>query len=210
MSATRDAAISRKGNVGNEHAPASSPAVAHRRAKRIEWRMRGIEPYNKIIVVFPSSVLPSRRFGNPPSPEGEGLIACVHDVISSVVEKSPAAETARCIYAPAYLPTVAHRREIPYSRNDDTRTRITDQANTLNATVIARSAATWQSPGREDLLAYTDKILARTGSVPRQPNARTGSVPAPAHLPAAACVARPLISRYATTSPKVKPKKGRR
>ena len=60
-------------------------------------------------------------------------------------------------------------REIPYSRNDDTRTRITDQANTLNATVIARSAATWQSPGREDLLAYTDKILARTGSVPRRP-----------------------------------------
>ena len=70
-------AISRKGNVGNEHAPASSPAVAHRRAKRTEWRMRGIEPYNKIIVVFPSSVLPSRRFGNPPFPEGEGLIGCV-------------------------------------------------------------------------------------------------------------------------------------
>ena len=70
-------AISRKGNVGNEHAPASSPAVAHRRAKRTEWRMRGIEPNNKIIVVFPSSVLPSLRFGNPPSPEGEGLIGYV-------------------------------------------------------------------------------------------------------------------------------------
>ena len=51
-----------------------SPAVAHRRAKRTEWRMRGIKPNNKIIVVFPSSVLPSLRFGNPPSPEGEGLI----------------------------------------------------------------------------------------------------------------------------------------
>ena len=58
--------------------------------------------------------------------------------------------------APAHSPAVAHRREIPYSRNDDTRTRITDQANTLNATVIARSAATWQSPGREDILAYTN------------------------------------------------------
>ena len=45
--------------------------------KRTEWRMRGIEPNNKRNVVFPSSVLPSRRFGNPPSPEGEGLIGCV-------------------------------------------------------------------------------------------------------------------------------------
>ena len=44
-------AISRKGNVGNEHAPASSPAVAHRRAKRTEWRMRGIRP-NKNITSF--------------------------------------------------------------------------------------------------------------------------------------------------------------
>ena len=40
--------------------------------------MRRIEPYNKIIVVFPSSVLPSRCYGNPPSPEGEGLIGCAH------------------------------------------------------------------------------------------------------------------------------------
>ena len=148
--------------------------------------MRGIEPYNKIIVVFPSSVLPSLRFGNPPSPEGEGLIGCVPPMsFRALAEKSPAAETARYVpapakcpqglpaapakcpqglpAAPAHLPAEAHRREIPYSRNDDTRTRITDQANTLNATVIARSAATWQSPGREDLLAYTDKILAGGG-----------------------------------------------
>ena len=116
-------------------------------------------------------------------------------VISSVVEKSPAVETARYAPAPAHLPAGvpcrtrlpqntcpwrlatlpvhAHRREIPHGRNDDTRTQITDQANTLNATVIARSAATWQSPGREDLLAYTDKILAgplaRGGSLPRNP-----------------------------------------
>ena len=92
-------AISRKGNVGNEHAPASSPAVAHRRAKRTEWRMRGIEPYNKIIVVFPSSVLPSRCYGNPPSPEGEGLIGCVH----------------RCHFE--------RSREIPYNRNENKRIR---------------------------------------------------------------------------------------
>ena len=143
-------AISRKGNVGNEHAPASSPAVAHRRAKRTEWRMRGIEPNNKCNVVFPSSVLPSRCYGNPPSPEGEGLIGCVHDChLVALVEKSPAAETERYVPAPAHLPAVARRREIPYKRNDDTRTRITDQANTLNAAVIARSVATWQSPGRE-------------------------------------------------------------
>ena len=127
-------------------------------------RMRGIEPNNKRNVVFPSSVLPSRRFGNPPFPEGEGLIGCVHDChLVALVEKSPATETARYIYAPAHLPAAAHRREIPRNRNDDTRTRITDQANTLNTTVIARSAATWQSPGREDLLANTDKNFSRGG-----------------------------------------------
>ena len=82
-------AISRKGNVGNEHAPASSPAVAHRRAKRTEWRMRGIEPNNKRNVVFPSSVLPSQCFGNPPSPEGEGLIGCVHVVIQGRQSRNP-------------------------------------------------------------------------------------------------------------------------
>ncbi len=138
--------------------------------------MRGIEPNNKRNVVFPSSVLPSRRFGNPPSPEGEGLIGCVHSCHSgALVEKSPATGTAQNVHALAKCPhghraspAAAHRREIPYSRNDDTRTRITDQANTLNATVIARSAATWQSPGREDLLAYTDKILACTVTVPRR------------------------------------------
>ena len=123
-SATRDVAISRKGNVGNEHAPASSPAVAHRRAKRTGWRMRGIEPYNKIIVVFPSSVLPSLRFGNPPFPEGEGLIGCVHSChFGALVEKSPATGTAQYVPAPAHLPAVAHRREIPRNRNEDDRTR---------------------------------------------------------------------------------------
>ena len=53
-------------------------------------RMRGIKPNNKIIVVFPSSVLPSRCFGNPPSPEGEGLTGCGHN-------------------CPKHLPAVAHR-----------------------------------------------------------------------------------------------------
>ena len=107
-------AISQKGNVGNEHAPASSPAVAHRRAKRTEWRMRGIEPYNKIIVVFPSSVLPSRRFDNPPSPEGEGLTGCLHSCHSgALVEKSHTIETARCIYAPAYPPAAKVPRRKP-------------------------------------------------------------------------------------------------
>ena len=112
-------AISRKGNVGNEHAPASSPAVAHRRAKRTEWRMRGIEPYNKIIVVFPSSVLPSQCFGNPPSPEGEGLIGCVHDChLGVLVEKSPAVETKPNIHdyfkiLASAIPTVT-----PFPRNN--------------------------------------------------------------------------------------------
>ena len=104
------------------------------RAKRTEWRMRGIEPYNKIIVVFPSSVLPSRRFVNSPSPEGEGLIVCVHSChLGALVEKSHTIDTARFVHAPASSPAVAHRREITRDRNEDERTRITDQANTLNA-----------------------------------------------------------------------------
>ena len=116
-------AISRKGNVGNEHAPASSPAVAHRRAKRTEWRMRGIEPNNKRNVVFPSSVLPSRRFGNPPSPEGEGLTGHRHVVISSVSREIPRVRNVARAPAPARLPAVALRREIPCKRNENNRTQ---------------------------------------------------------------------------------------
>ena len=41
----------------------------------------------------------------------------------ALVEKSPAVETARNIYAPAYPPAVAHRREIPHNRNENNRTR---------------------------------------------------------------------------------------
>ena len=127
-------AISRKGNVGNEHAPASSPAVAHRRAKRTEWRMRGREP-NKNVTSFsphPSCLrdasaihLPARsiaasplwlktvtcglflRCFTPPrrAPSGEGLTGCLHSCHSgALVEKSHTIETARCIYALAHLP----------------------------------------------------------------------------------------------------------
>ena len=46
--------------------------------KDISDRLKEVE------VVFPSSVLPSRCYGNPPSPEGEGLTGHGHDVISSV------------------------------------------------------------------------------------------------------------------------------
>ena len=160
--------------------------------------MRGIEPNNKHNVVFPSSVLPSRRFGNPPFPEGEGLIGCVHDChLRALVEKSAAIETRTSAHDPQKdSPAVARRREIPCGKNDDTRTRITDQANTLNAlslwarrggtkcrknspqvTVFSQSGevamlragqalATWQSPGRENLLAYTDKTLLPWGISP--------------------------------------------
>ena len=90
----------------------------------------------------PSSVAPRR------APEGEGLIGCVvilsvsnavvaiTRIISNVhschsgasVEKSQPIETARCIYAPAYPPAVAHRREIPCNRNENKRTRIPPNA----------------------------------------------------------------------------------
>ncbi len=142
------------------------------RAKRTEWRMRGIEP-NKNVTSFsphPSCLhdasaihLPARSIATSPlwlkavtcglflrcftpprrAPRGEGLIGCV--VILSVsnavvaisridqtntlsfrasVEKSHTIETARCIYAPAYPPAVAHRREIPYNRDGNNRTRV--------------------------------------------------------------------------------------
>ena len=51
----------------------------------------------------------------------------------ALVEKSPTVETARNIYAPAYPPAAAHRREIPRNRNEDERARIINQANDLNA-----------------------------------------------------------------------------
>ena len=100
-----DVAISRKGNVGNEHAPASSPAVAHRRAKRTEWRMRGIEP-NKNVTSFsphPSCLRNASAIHLPP--RGEGLIGCVHSChLGALVEKSPATGTAQYVHAPAKCP----------------------------------------------------------------------------------------------------------
>ena len=151
------------------------PAVAHRRAKRTEWRMRGIEPNNKIIVVFPSSVLPSRRFGNPPFPEGEGLIGCVHDChLGALVEKSPATGTAQYVHAPAHLPAQAPRLTAetetivlvmrrnegvpPYRRIRPQTKRPHLTKKTLFNQACPRTAlslrgaqrATRQSPGRED------------------------------------------------------------
>ena len=49
--------------------------------------MREIKPNNKNIVVFPSSVLPLQRFGNPPSPEGEGLMGYVYPYPPIVTRK---------------------------------------------------------------------------------------------------------------------------
>ena len=63
--------------------------------------MKGIEPNNKCNVVFPSSVLPSRCYGNPPSPEGEGLTGHVHRCHSGAsVEKSPAEKTKSLLLDP--------------------------------------------------------------------------------------------------------------
>ena len=124
--------------------------------------MRGIEPYNKCNVVFPSSVLPSRCYGNPPSPEGEGLIGCVPPCHSgALVENSPAAETARCIYAPAYPPTVAHRREIPCNRNGTLHIR---------ASLPAGGGSPPRNPPRQKCCPRTRaSLLARGGSPPRNP-----------------------------------------
>ena len=51
--------------------------------KDISDRLKEVE------VVFPSSVLPSRCYSNPPSPEGEGLTGHGHVVISSVSREIP-------------------------------------------------------------------------------------------------------------------------
>ncbi len=67
-------------------------------------RMRGIEPNNKCNVVFPSSVLPSRCFGNPPPPEGEGLTGHVHDVISGRQSRNPLRKKRNLSYStPTHL-----------------------------------------------------------------------------------------------------------
>ena len=132
------------------------------------------------------------------------------------------------------LPFRGISREIPCERNDDTRTRITDQANDLNAlslwarrggtkcrknspqvTVFSQSGevamlragqalATWQSPGRENLLAYTDKILARGGfpskhlpAVALHPKALARGGSPPKDLPAAA----PYPKTYPAAAP---------
>ena len=137
------------------------------RAKRTEWRMRGIEPYNKIIVVFPSSVLPSRCYGNPPSPEGKGLIGCVHSChLGALVEKSPAIGTARYIHAPAHLPARVPRREIPRGRNGTLHTR---------ASPLAGAGSAPKNPPRQK----------RNRTYTNNPNTCPQGLPAaPAHLPA--------------------------
>ena len=129
--------------------------MARVREKRTEWRMRGIEPNNKRNVVFPSSILPSRCYGNPPSPEGEGLIGCAHSCYSvALVKKSHTIETARCIYAPAYPPAVAHRREIPCKRN------------------VARAPAHPRQPARPRWLTAEKSSARETGTTEheRPPN----------------------------------------
>ena len=50
--------------------------------------------------------------------------------LGALIEKSHTIETARCIYAPAHLPAVAHRREIPRGKNENKRTRIPPNACT--------------------------------------------------------------------------------
>ena len=86
--------------------------------KDISDRLKEVE------VVFPSSVLPSRCYGNPPSPEGEGLTGHGHVVISSVSREIPRVRNVARAPAPAYLPSVAHRREIPRVRNVNNRTHL--------------------------------------------------------------------------------------
>ena len=93
---------------------ATSREVARVRAKRTEWRMRGIEPNNKRNVVFPSSVLPSRCYGNPPSPEGEGLIGCVH---SCHFECARRFIRSNIIKPNRHVVISSVSREIPYNRN---------------------------------------------------------------------------------------------
>ena len=107
-------------------------------------------PQTKRTLLTPLSLRGAQRRGN--LPEGKTYLRTRIKYSPTVArrpntrrrwltaEKSHTIETARCIYAPAYPPAVAHRREIPCNRNENKQTRITDQANDLNATVIARSA----------------------------------------------------------------------
>ena len=158
-----------------------------------------------------------------PSPEGEGLIRLTllnqayTLVISSVSREIPRNrnENNRTqaggrwdpplqIKIDAYttctqhLPAVAHRREGPYNRNDDSRTRITDQANTFNATVVARSAERDAAISRKGKLTcvhgqntcprwFTAEKTSATETerrVPAPAKCQHGLRAAPAHSPA--------------------------
>ena len=115
--------------------------------KRTEWRMRGINLI-KMQRRFPLIRLAFATFRQSTFPRG-GRLNRLRTPMSfrALVEKSPAAETARYVPAPAHLPAVAHRR----------------------ASLPARGG----SPSRNLLRqkreqSYTRQPNARTGSVPRQ------------------------------------------
>ena len=134
---------------------------------------------------------------------------------SHTIETMTNAHDPKHLPAPAYPPTVAHRREIPRNRNENERARIINQANDLNAlslwarrggtkcrknspqvTVFSQSGevamlragqalATWQSPGRE---------MSETNT--RQPTCPQGFPAAPARLPVrSSCLAQTLYRR---------------
>ena len=138
--------------------------------------MRGIEPYNKIIVVFPSSVLPSRCYGNPPSPEGEGLIGCVHVVIQGRARRFIRSNIIKPI---GYDVISSVSREIPCNRNENKRTRIPRTALPARSPCLARGGSpprpaphqslrdTFPRGGRLNRSrTRIPQILARTVTVP--------------------------------------------
>ena len=127
------------------------------RVKRTEWRMRGIEPNNKCNVVFPSSVLPSRCYGNPPSPSGEGLTGHIHVVISSAGDGLFRA----CAAVNKDISIIKTKRTpIPPCHCEERRGGVKHRKNSPQVTVFSQSgevamlragqaSATRQSPGRE-------------------------------------------------------------
>ncbi len=110
----------------------------------------------------------------------------------ALVEKSPAAETACYMYAPAHLPARVPRREIPCNRNGMLHIRASPLASAGSAPrnplrqkrhatytrqpTCQRGFRAEKSPAIETkiIIHPLPQILARRGALPRQPTCQRG------------------------------------
>ena len=122
-------AISRKGNVGNVHAPAHLPAgVPCRPALPTASPRIGHDVISSVSREIPCGRNDNNRTcyaagrGRPALPTASPRIG--HDVISSVSREIPRVRTGTTRTRASQMPAGAPCREIPSNRNENTRTRL--------------------------------------------------------------------------------------